>query len=761
MANLFDLVAKLTLDSSEYASGLDAALGKAKKIGGTIAKVGTAAVGAAAAGIVAFGKSAVDAGMTFDSSMSQVAATMGTTVDEISELRDFAQEMGSTTAFSATQAADALNYMALAGYDAETSMQMLPNVLNLAAAGGIELASASDMVTDAQSALGLSLEETSELVDKMAKASSKSNTSVAQLGDAILTVGGTAKNLAGGTTELSTALGILADNGIKGAEGGTALRNIILSLSAPTDTAAKKMAELGLSAYDAEGNLRPMQDIFSDLNSTLSTMTQGEQTEVLNTLFNKVDLKSANALLATSADRWDELSGAIDDASGAAQQMADTQLDNLAGDITLFKSALEGAQIVLSDQLSPTLREFVQLGTSGIQQITDGFKEGGLEGAFGALGDWLGEAINKVVQRLPTLIDSALSLLENVASALMDNSDQIIGTVFDVIKRLGKAAIDNAPVVIEAVFEILDNVVETLADPEFLGGLVDGAISIIEAIANGLIENLPVLIPAVIDIILTLAEKLVDPNNITVLMGAATDIMLALIDGIMASLPDLISRAPELIMDFAMAIINMKVQLFLAGVQILGELILGIASVFENLTQNGREIVQKVWDGVKQRIEEAKTWGKDLIQNFISGITAKWQALKEKVSGIASGIKSLIGFSEPEEGPLSDFHTYAPDMMELFAKGVTDNAGMLHNKIAKAFDFSDAATMPEMTYSVTGTDSRTAQNNDSAILNAILARLNSIEAYLPKLGTIELDGEVVANSVDQRLGRIAAQKARV
>ena len=135
-----------------------------------------------------------------------------------SQLRSFAMEMGATTAFSATEASNALNYMALAGYDAETSMAMLPNVLNLAAAGGIDLASASDMVTDAQSALGLTLDETSVMVDQMAMAASKSNTSVAQLGEAFLTVGGTAKNLAGGTTELSTMLGVLADNGIKGSE---------------------------------------------------------------------------------------------------------------------------------------------------------------------------------------------------------------------------------------------------------------------------------------------------------------------------------------------------------------------------------------------------------------------------------------------------------------------------------------------------------------------------------------------------------------
>ena len=222
---------------------------KFEKLGDILKGIGKAAVVGVTAATVAvggFAAASVNTGMAFDSSMSQVAATMGYTVDELndstseasqnfSQLREFAMEMGANTAFSASQAADALNYMALAGYDAETSMTMLPNVLNLAAAGGIELAAASDMVTDAQSALGLTLDETSELVDMMARTSSKSNTSVAQLGEAILTVGGTAKTLSGGTTELNMALGVLADNGIKGAEGGTALRNMILSLSAPTD----------------------------------------------------------------------------------------------------------------------------------------------------------------------------------------------------------------------------------------------------------------------------------------------------------------------------------------------------------------------------------------------------------------------------------------------------------------------------------------------------------------------------------------------
>lgn len=231
---VFELMAVLGINTTAYEKGLadakGAAEGFAGKVGGAVNTVATATKTAMVAGGVAVGAFGLDAtktAMNFDTSMSQVVATMGYGVDELhtagseasntyKQLSDFAQQMGASTKFSASESADALNFMALAGYDAQTSMEMLPNVLNLAAAGSMELADASDMVTDAQSALGLSLDETSQLVDKMAAASSKSNTSVSQLGSAILTVGGTAKTLAGGTTELSTALGLLADNGIKG-----------------------------------------------------------------------------------------------------------------------------------------------------------------------------------------------------------------------------------------------------------------------------------------------------------------------------------------------------------------------------------------------------------------------------------------------------------------------------------------------------------------------------------------------------------------
>lgn len=374
--DLFNLVAKLTLDSSEYDRAMAAAKGTAISSGDSMVKsvnktkkaIGMAAVGMAAA-IGAFGVSSVKTGMEFDSSMSQVAATMGYSVDEINDktseagqtfdkLRNFAQEMGQSTKFSATESADALNYMALAGYDAEKSMRMLPNVLNLAAAGSIDLAAASDMVTDASSALGLTEAETTKMIDQMAAAASKSNTSVEQLGQAILTVGGTAKVLKGGTTELSTALGILADNGTKGAEGGTALRNVLTSIQG--GKFEKTFGEMGVQAYDAQGNLRSLKDIFLDMGKAMEGMTDEEKTDIINKTFNARDLKNVNALLGTSAERWDELTGAIENSQDAASNMAETQMDNLAGDITLLQSAFEGLKISVSDQLTPAFRGIVQ-----------------------------------------------------------------------------------------------------------------------------------------------------------------------------------------------------------------------------------------------------------------------------------------------------------------------------------------------------------------------------------------------------------------
>lgn len=368
--NLFKLMAAIGIDSSEFDKGIGKAKSSTDNLAGFIKKVGIAAA------VGKIGKASIDMGMTFEASMSQVAATMGMTKEEIEGgsdsfklLEKAAKEAGATTQFSATESAEALNYLALAGYDAEGAVKMLPKVLNLAAAGGMDLASASDMVTDSMSALGIETKDADKFIDQMAKTSQKSNTSVAQLGEAILTVGGTAKVLKGGTAELNAQLGILADNGIKSAEGGTALRNIILSLSSPTDQAAKLMKKLGLEVFDASGKMRGTNDIFNDLNRILGTMTEQKRTQVLSELFNKVDLKSANALLANSGKRFNELSNQILNSEDAASNMAETMNSNLKGAITTLKSGLEGLAITIYDSFKEPLTNGIEVVTKGISVL--------------------------------------------------------------------------------------------------------------------------------------------------------------------------------------------------------------------------------------------------------------------------------------------------------------------------------------------------------------------------------------------------------
>lgn len=364
--------------------------------------------------LAGIGGLAIKTGMDFESAMSQVAATMGTTSDKIQNLSEFARQMGATTKFSATEAAQGLNYMALAGYDAEKSMKMLPVVLNLAAAGNMDLARASDMVTDAQSAMGLSVDETVTLVDQMAAAAASSNTSVEQLGEAMLTVGGTARVMKGGTQEAAQVLGLLADNGVKGSEGGTALRNILLSLSNPTNKAAQEMEKLGLKVFDSQGNMRSMKDIMLDLGGSLSGLTTKEQMQALGKIFNKRDLKSVNALLGTSADRWEELGEKIGNSNGAAGEMAATQLDNLKGQITIIQSALQEAGIAIAETLEPYIKkaaDFIQNLVDKFNGLSPGKKKfivfaGAIIAALGPVILMLGlfsSAIGSIIKILPML----------------------------------------------------------------------------------------------------------------------------------------------------------------------------------------------------------------------------------------------------------------------------------------------------------------------------------------------------------------------
>lgn len=434
-----DLVFNTRINTEGFQSGLSEIQQQTRGLSGTTqTALGTLAANAAmsVANAVkdAFTEAAsyvVETGKSFEASMSQVTATKGLTTasEEYEVLSAAAKEMGATTKYSATQAGEALNYLALAGYSVENSVKALPTVLNVAAAGGIDLAYASDMITDSMSALGLEMSDLTGFSDKLAKTSQTSNTSVAQLGEAILTVGGTAKSLAGGVDELNTMLGLIADNGIKGAEGGTALRNIILSLSAPTDTAAAALKELNVQAFDSDGNLRELSDVFGDLNTALAPLTDEEKTQFLNKIFNKVDLKAVNAILgATSkrvdetSTRFDELRGYIEDCDGAAAQMAETMSDNLEGDMQILNSSLEAVGVSTYEKFSGPMRE-------AVQEITGIFDELN-EKINGELGDKLETLAEKLgdiaVQAAEFAVDEGIPKLIDALGWICDHGDELL-----------------------------------------------------------------------------------------------------------------------------------------------------------------------------------------------------------------------------------------------------------------------------------------------------------------------------------------------
>lgn len=433
-------------------------------------------INATISGLKALAENAFSSGMDFETSMSQVIATMG--LDKASEdyekLAEAAKYYGSTTKYTAAQAGEALNYLALAGYKTNDAITLLPTILDLASAGNMELAQASDMVTDAMSAMGLKMEDAQRFTDEMATAAQNSNTSVSQLGGAILTIGATARNMKGGTTELSTALGVLANAGIKAEEGGTHLRNMLLSLESPTDDAAAWMDKLGVSVYDAEGNLNGINDIFMQFSNSMSDFTQQQKDEVMSTIFNTRDLASAGYLLSACGDEFTNLQNKISDCEGAASSMADTMNDNLQGSMYSLQSAWEGLGIAMYEKFEEPARSVVDSVVDAIRGLIDEFNTN--EGIAKAI-DIISNSMTKFADSLPKLIDDNLPTLE----ACFLGIAQIVATIIDYLPVL----VENC---LPKLLDLIQNIVSKL--PDFMENVFPKIIDCI----GFLIENLPTII---------------------------------------------------------------------------------------------------------------------------------------------------------------------------------------------------------------------------------------------------------------------------
>lgn len=692
-------------------SSFKSALSQATKGLGTITKTVASATAAAAAAVGAMGIAAINTGREFEGAMSQVAATMlidKTTAEgqkAFETLENAARECGASTAFSATEAAEALNYLALAGYDADKAATALPTVLKLAGAGAMDLAAASNMVTDSMSALGIEATEANltQFSDQLAQTASKANTSVAQLGEAILTVGGTAKGLAGGTTELNTALGILADNGLKGAEGGTHLRNIILSLQNPTDKAAASLKSLGVDVYDAQGNMRGLNDVFKDLQGAMDGMDNASKDTILSTLFNKTDLTAANAMLANCTDRFDELSASIENSAGACENMYAIQLDNLNGDIDILKSGLSDLGISIYQDLNGPLREMTQLATSMVGELSEAYKSGGMEGMVGAVGGCMAEVVNTIADYAPQVVSMGVDLLENFISGITDNSGALATAASEVITVFVEGLFTLVPQVILAGIDILTQFVQSMtaqlpqlistgtqAIVNFVNGIIQRlpevistALTLVQTLVNGIGQNAPMLISAAIQLIGNLVLGIV--SMLPQLLQMGIQLILSLAQGILSNLPQILQMGVQIIISLVSGITQMLPMIIQGGIQLIISLIQGIIANLGNIVQAAVQIVITLATGLIQAIPQLIAAIPQLVGAIIDTIlSTNWldvgiQIIKGLIDGILStgkslwnAIKSLFTGGEVD---IPDTSSQSAAVVDSYASGISSNAG--------------------------------------------------------------------------------------
>ncbi len=763
-----------------------------------IAKIAAKSCAVAATAIAGLGAAAIKVGKEYEKSMSQVAATMA--IDKSTEegmkayetLSNAAKEMGATTAFTASEAAEGLNYLALAGYNAEQAATALPYTLKLAGAGAMDLASASDMVTDAMSALNLEANEQnlSAFADQLAKSASKTNTSVAQLGEAILTVGGTAANLKGGTAELNAALGVLANNGIKGAEGGTALRNMLLSLEAPTAAAQKQLKDLGVNVYDAEGNLRSINDIFSDLKNGMAGMSQEEMDSVFSTIFNKRDLKSARAMMKSAGEEFSELEKTIEQSAGACDQMYATQLDNLEGDISIFTSALQGLGIEVYENIGGSVRDAVKLGTSSLGKLTDAFKEGGLSGLVGAFGEVLSDVLLYVADLAPKLLDAGINMINSLINGILSSSDQLADSAVQVASKLLEAVTTIAPkllqlfgtllislasslaaelpsmlemvvsgignlgnMILELLPQLLDVGIELLmavvdgvltSGPElfqtiveiintlisqfntYLPNLLQIGISLISQVIYGILSNLPMLIQAAMQLINTFVSFVL--QNLPIILSAGFELLWAIVNGIMNNLDMIISAAITLVMELVAGLLENLPLLISCAIQLIIALAAGLIQAIPQIIAAIPQIIMAIINGFAET--DWGSIGKDIINGLKDGLLACWNSLKETAQNIWNSIKNI------------------------FSKKVEVNASVSGDASANAHAAGGIFRQPTLLSSVNGANHLVGEAGPEAILPLDTLWQQMSNMYNPAINTINNKLNILA----ERIGADKSEK---
>lgn len=644
------------------------------------------AFGAVTSAVKNFAKDAVSVGMSFEKSMSNVAAISGISKDagnDLEILTEKAREMGRTTVWSASDAADAMSYMAMAGWKTNDMVDGLAGVMNLATAGGTDLATTSDIVTDALTAFGLSAKDSGRLADVMAAASSNANTNVEMMGETFKYVAPVAGAMGYSIEDTSVAIGLMANAGIKASQAGTSLRSIFTRMAAPTADSEYAMRQLGISITNVDGSMRPLRDVMGDLRKGFENLSEAEQAEYAKMLAGQEAMSGMLAIVNASDADFGKLTEAIDGSNGAAKTMADTMGDNLEGKVAELRSKVEELMIKGFDKLEPVLEKVVEVlgwcadnadtlipilgvlaGVIGTVFVADkiisfGKKATSVFNTVGKGAKNLGEKFSGVFKKDigQTASTEAGKSVEKVKTSLASKITTLGTTFSTLFQQIGSVLSSAIGAVMEPIKTLLRGVGEALAG--FFTALADPMIAVGAAMftaAAAAIAAAILMIGAAIGVTMPTWEALF--NNI--IMPTAVfirDTVLALIDSLTNNLIRLTNEALIPLGNFIVgsflsivnqvtdAIIRFTQQAVIPLVNTLSGALMGILDRVANFLNS---TLKTAFDGVKGIVDSVgdafKKMG-DVVVNALNGVNGILSTFKDLLLGVADAIVAVVALA--------------------------------------------------------------------------------------------------------------------
>lgn len=765
IGQVLELATNLDTQISGIFDSAAAAVGESLMAGGT--------------GVFNFAKDSVQTGMEFDTVMSSIAATMGKSRDEINKtvvqtenftgtLGKFAEKLGAETKFTTAQAAQGLLILAQAGLTAKEQIEALPPILSLASAGAIDLDTSATYVTAAVMGFRDSMENASYYADMISKGATLAKTDVNMLGAAFSGASATGATYNQTAKSTETALLRLANMNVVGMEAANAYNRVMMDLFTATDDGKEALNELGIAMYDAStGKARDLNDIVNELSAALSKYNDEARLAYESKIFSAWGMKAFDKMAATSTEKLEVFNKELSNVTGAASKQAGTQLEALSGKLAILNSAFEAVKIQISKMIMPEFGTFVEQLSTGLGKAAEQLSEGDFKGAFYVLGNTVGDLINQGIddilasgEKAGEFVDGLIVFATKIVNVLIERAPELLPAITDFVT-------DTMTKVINAFAAIVQ-------DPEKMGKIIGTINLIIAKIQAFLDENedtlftiFDTLLESSIGILLKLFV-LKRKTIASILWREAKEIIGGFAENWWSEFNRLIiDRAAEGWMPVvekaydAFQLLKKRLSKWWGEekeqITAIKDWFLNGWSEFANGWTNKvtetigsvKEAFGQVRIAITDIVDKAKTWGKDMIDNFVSGITEMKDKLGEKANEIAETISSFLHFSLPEKGPLASSNEWMPDFMGNLAEGIEKNRGLVQDAIKNVS--ADMMITPNATLSPNG-----RRNNGAAPVYSFTFNIQNIN------GVKQEDARALASNISSLLyTEIHREKAAV